>query len=57
MYRYYRTHLAPSRSRLFNAVVYCGIGVKFLTAAVGSAVARLLSAPGRRAVGSSVGSV
>lgn len=57
MYRYYRTHLAPSRSRLLNAVVYCGIGVKFLTAAVASGIARLLSAPGRRDVGPSAGSL
>jgi len=57
MYRYYRTHLAPHRSRLFNAVIYCGIGVKFLSAAVASGVARSLTGPRRRATGPSAGSV
>jgi GT2 family glycosyltransferase len=40
MYRYYRTHLAAQRSALFNAVVYGGIGVKFLVSATASAAAR-----------------
>jgi N-acetylglucosaminyl-diphospho-decaprenol L-rhamnosyltransferase len=57
MYRYYRTHLAPSRSPLFNGVVYCGIGVKFLAAAAVSGVARLPRGPRRRAAGPSAGSV
>jgi N-acetylglucosaminyl-diphospho-decaprenol L-rhamnosyltransferase len=43
MYRYYRTHLAPSRGRLFNGTVYCGIGIKFLAAATRSGLARLLA--------------
>ena len=40
MYRYYRTHLASQRGRLFNALVYGGIGVKFLASATVSAAAR-----------------
>lgn len=51
MYRYYRTHLAPSRGRVFNGVVYCGIGAKFLTAAAVSGVARLPRGPRRQAAG------
>src|SRR4051794_23218897 len=57
MYRYYRTHLAPSRSGLFNAVVYCGIGIKFLTAAVASGIARLPRGTRRQTAGPSAGSV
>ena len=40
MYRYYRTHLASQRGRLFNTVVYGGIGAKFLASATASAAAR-----------------
>ena len=40
MYRYYRTHLAPHRSRVFNALVYLGIATKFLVSATTSAVVR-----------------
>lgn len=40
MYRYYRTHLAAERSAPFNAVVYDGIGLKFLSSAAASAAAR-----------------
>lgn len=40
MYRYYRAHLAAERSPLFNALVYAGIGLKFLGSATASAVAR-----------------
>ena len=40
MYRYYRTHLAAQRSAPFNALVYAGIGVKFLASAAASAAAR-----------------
>jgi GT2 family glycosyltransferase len=40
MYRYYRAHLAPQRGRLFNALVYAGIGLKFLASATASAAAR-----------------
>ena len=40
MYRYYHTHLAAQRSAPFNALVYCGIAVKFLTSAASSAAAR-----------------
>lgn len=57
MYRYYRTHLASSRSWLFNAVVYCGIGIKFLVAAVASGIARLPRGSRRQAAGPSAGSV
>jgi len=40
MYRYYRTHLAAQRGPLFNALVYVGIGLKFLSSATASAAAR-----------------
>jgi hypothetical protein len=40
MYRYYRTHLASQRGRLFNAFVYGGIGAKFVASATASAAAR-----------------
>ncbi len=40
MYRYYRTHLAAERGRPFNALVYGGIGAKFLASATVSAAAR-----------------
>jgi hypothetical protein len=49
MYRYYRTHLAAQRGALFNALVYCGIALKFLASATSSAAARAwqrLDAPG-----------
>lgn len=40
MYRYYRAHLASERSPLFNALVYAGIGLKFLLSATASSAAR-----------------
>jgi N-acetylglucosaminyl-diphospho-decaprenol L-rhamnosyltransferase len=40
MYRYYRAHLASERGPLFNALVYVGIGLKFLVSATASALAR-----------------
>src|SRR5205823_11456809 len=49
MYRYYHTHLASQHGRLFNALVYGGVGVKFLASATVSAAARALQrfdAPG-----------
>lgn len=42
MYRYYRTHLASQHGQVFNAVVYGGIGLKFLASASVSAAARAL---------------
>jgi GT2 family glycosyltransferase len=41
MFRFYRDHYAPQRNPLVNAAVYCGIAVKFASAAVRSAVGRL----------------
>ena len=40
MYRYYRTHLATERSAPFNALVYAGIALKFVSSAAASAAAR-----------------
>jgi N-acetylglucosaminyl-diphospho-decaprenol L-rhamnosyltransferase len=40
MYRYYRRHLAAERSAPFNALVYVGIALKFLSSATASAAAR-----------------
>jgi GT2 family glycosyltransferase len=40
MFRYYRTHLAAERSAPFNALVYAGIALKFLSSATASAAAR-----------------
>jgi N-acetylglucosaminyl-diphospho-decaprenol L-rhamnosyltransferase len=40
MFRYYRTHLAGDRSASFNALVYVGIALKFLSSATVSAAAR-----------------
>jgi len=40
MYRYFRMHLAPERSRAFNALVYSGIALKFLASATASAAGR-----------------
>ncbi|HEY3577166.1 MAG TPA: glycosyltransferase family 2 protein [Gaiellaceae bacterium] len=40
MYRYYRAHLASERGAAFNALVYAGIGLKFLASATASAAAR-----------------
>ena len=40
MYRYYRAHLAPQRGGFVNAVVYVGIGLKFVASATASAAAR-----------------
>ena len=40
MYRFYRTHLAAERSAPFNALVYAGIALKFLSSATASAAAR-----------------
>lgn len=57
MYRYYRAHLAPSRHRLFNVVVYVGIGIKFVSAAVTSAIARMPRGRRSRAIKPSAGSV
>ncbi len=45
MYRYYRTHLAAERSAPFNALVYGGIALKFLSSATASAAARARHRP------------
>jgi N-acetylglucosaminyl-diphospho-decaprenol L-rhamnosyltransferase len=45
MYRYYRAHLASERGPLFNALVYVGIGLKFLVSATASALARARQRP------------
>jgi GT2 family glycosyltransferase len=47
MYRFYRTHYAPRRSRLVNAAVYAGIGVKLALSAARGAL-RGLAAKRRR---------
>jgi GT2 family glycosyltransferase len=43
MYRFYRKHYAPERSRALNALVYVGIAVKFATAAGHAFLRRSLS--------------
>ena len=47
MYRFYRRHYAPLRSRLVNAAVYAGISAK-LGIALGRTLLRRLAAGGRR---------
>jgi hypothetical protein len=43
MYRFYRSHYAPERSRALNALVYLGIAVKFLSSATQSLLRRSLA--------------
>jgi N-acetylglucosaminyl-diphospho-decaprenol L-rhamnosyltransferase len=40
MYRFYRKHYAPNRSRAMNGLVYAGIGVKLATAVVHASLRR-----------------
>jgi hypothetical protein len=47
MYRFYRTHYAPDRGRLENAVVESGIAAKLLVSAARSAVRRKLTGTAR----------
>jgi GT2 family glycosyltransferase len=43
MYRFYRTHYAPSRGPLVNGAVYGGIAMKLGASVVRSSVARLIA--------------
>jgi N-acetylglucosaminyl-diphospho-decaprenol L-rhamnosyltransferase len=45
MYRFYRKHYAPERSRILNAVIYAGIAAKLLVSMARSAYRRRLRAP------------
>jgi hypothetical protein len=38
MYRFYRKHYARHRSRLTNALIYCGIGLKLAASLMRNAV-------------------
>ncbi len=42
MYRFYRKHYAAQKSRIVNAVVYCGIAVKLLASMLNNAAKRSL---------------